>query len=365
MLHSITPVKLQAYLAAALGRRVEAVSIHRLSGPVDAGDEKTYGYGDPLRIDYTLDGQPRRAVLHTMKPNRFGHEHRADRAAILLWSHDAFNRLPRHVASLNVGAFDRRGDLVPLHDIDEVFLLTEYVEGTEYARDLHRLRDGAALTDLDLARADALCDYLLQIHQRRGTDPPLYTRRVRELIGHGECIMGLIDSYPRGHWFIAPALLESIERKAVAWRWRIKDRTHRLCQVHGDFHPWNILFGDGAGFHVLDRSRGEWGEPADDVTSITLNYVFESVQATGRVEGAFATLFDRFWQRYLAAGDRELLEVAPPFIAWRGLVMASPVWYPQLRDESRRKLFNMIEAVLDAPAFEPGRMNEYLDGVGI
>src|SRR5205823_1471069 len=102
-----------------------------------------------------------------------------------------------------------------------------------------------------------------------------------------------------------------------------------LRQVHGDFHPWNILFGTGAEFRVLDRSRGEWGDPADDVASITANYVFFSLQRSGRLEGALETLFSRFWDRYSdRSHDRELPEVVAPFLAFRGLVMASPVWYP-------------------------------------
>jgi hypothetical protein len=35
---------------------------------------------------------------------------------------------------------------------------------------------------------------LLTYRKRR--DPDLYRRRLRELIGYGECIMGLTDSYP-------------------------------------------------------------------------------------------------------------------------------------------------------------------------
>ncbi|MGH9651273.1 MAG: phosphotransferase family protein, partial [Terriglobales bacterium] len=201
--------------------------------------------------------------------------------------------------------------------------LTEYVKGESYSHDLERLRDAGELTELDLARADALCDYLVEIHKVCGSDSGLYTRRVRELVGHGECIMGLADSYPARHPWISPALLEEIEHRAVAWRWKLRGRAHRLRQVHGDFHPWNILFREGADFSVLDRSRGEWGEPADDVTCLTLNYVFFSLQRSGRLEGAFETLFRRFWDRYLErSGDHEMLEVAAPFIAFRGLVMA-------------------------------------------
>ena len=130
--------------------------------------------------------------------------------------------------------------------------------------------------------------------------------------------------------------LEDIEKRCVQWRWRINPRQERLCQVHGDFHPWNLMFREGADFSVLDRSRGEWGEAADDVTCLALNYFFFSLQRSGRLEGAFEKLWRRFWERYLErSGDAALLEVAAPFIAFRGLVMANPLWYPAL-DESLR-----------------------------
>ncbi|MEE8326357.1 MAG: phosphotransferase, partial [candidate division NC10 bacterium] len=166
----------------------------------------------------------------------------------------------------------------------------EYVEGQGYFQDLTRLRDDGELTDLDLARADALCDYLIEIHRVPGPDPVLYVRRIRELVGHGECIMGLTDSYPPRHGFITSDLLEGIEHRCVAWRWRIRRRTHRLKQVHGDFHPWNILFREGTDFGVLDRARGEWGDPAGDVACLTMNYLFFSLQRSERLEGPLETL---------------------------------------------------------------------------
>ncbi len=183
---------------------------------------------------------------------------------------------------------------------------------------------------------------------------------MRELVGHGECIMGLTDSYVSRHRFITPGLLESIEHRCVAWRWRLKGRTHRLRQVHGDFHPWNILFRAGTDFRVLDRARGEWGEPADDVVCLTMNYLFFSLQRSERLEGTLDILFRRFWERYLEkSGDRELLEVAAPFFAFRGLVMASPLWYPNLAEGVRQKLFTFIQGVLDAEVFDPERVNSY------
>jgi hypothetical protein len=359
--------QVRSYLEARFGQSARVLGLSILGQESGAHALKGYGYGTPVRVDYELDGQRRTAVLETVTPGPFGHEHMADRAQILLWSHGAFNRLPRHVRSLDVGGFDRSGALRSLGDVEEFFMLNEFAPGEGYNRDLERLRDGGRLGDGDLARADALCDYLAEIHRVRGPDRSLYVRRTRELVGHHECIMGILDAYSPARDGPTADMLKAIEHACIDWRWRLKKYAHRLSQVHGDFHPWNILFQNGATFVVLDRSRGEWGDPADDVTALTINYLFFSLQQSGSLDGSFATLFSRFWARYLnATGDRELLEVAGPFFAFRGLVVANPLWYPNLLPEVRTKLLTFVRTVLDEPRFDPSSVNEYCEcGAGV
>lgn len=352
---------LERYLSLLFEPGLEIVEMKALGVP--GNDEvKRYGYGTAVEVDYKIDGQLRRAVFQTVRPGPHGHETMPDRAGLLLSNHETFSRLPKHAHAFDVGVIDRSGALHSLGEAEEFFILTEHVPGVGYERDFFRMRDTGEATAGDFSRARDLCDYLVEIHAVRRDDPGLYLRRIRELVGHGECIMGLNDSYPDRHGFIDRTLLEDIEHRVVAWRWKLRDRTDRLRQVHGDFHPWNILFEDDGQFHVLDRSRGEWGEAADDVSCLTMNYLFFSIQREGRLVGGFKELFEEFWSRYLErTRDREMLEVVAPFFAFRGIVVASPVWYPDLDETVRRRIFAFIRNVLDEEAFDPTRVNEYCD----
>jgi hypothetical protein len=348
------------YLESLYKKQVRLISMTGHGAQEEGDDLKGFGYGSPLFLEYDVAGERKKAVLETMAPSTFGHDHYADRAQAILWEHRAFNNLPRHVRSLDSGAFLDSGEMISTGRTEEFFLLTEFVAGSGYFKDLERIRNQGTATVIDMDRVLALANYLVHIHAQKLDAPALYTRRIRDLLGHGECIMGLIDNYPKKIEGIDDKYLRRTEMSCMEWRWRIKDRSHRLCRVHGDFHPWNILFREATDFTVLDRSRGEWGEPADDIATMTINYLFFSLQRSNRLEGDFEKMFRFFWERYLAeAKDKEMLEVIAPFLAWRGLVIASPVWYPHLSPAVRKSLFNFIENVLAAERFDHEDVNRY------
>jgi hypothetical protein len=320
---------------------------------------KEFGYGKNILVKTIINGKSRSYIMATLKEDIFGHEHFYDRAKSLLFAYSAYNELPKHVKSIDLGVYTKRDKIKSIGDVKEFFLLREKVPGIEYAEDLERIKNQEELKEIDIKRAQTLADYLAEIHSKKakGEKKHLYTRKIRQLIGSGECIFGLTDSYPTDLSYAPQSTLKSIEKKCIKWRYKLKVRTERLSQVHGDFHPWNILFKEGSDFNLLDRSRGKWGEPADDVVALSINYLFFSLLKEEEIGGIFFKLFNIFWEEYLKrTKDEDILEVLSPFFVWRSLVLASPIWYPDLKLITRKKLFKFIENILETEKIEIKRI---------
>lgn len=342
-------------LEEALGAPIS--SVEPLGGE---GGEKGRGYGAPLLL--RLEGRPP-LVLHRSRRGGFGREDLADRAHALLLAYETFNDIPSHVRAVGVGAVLPGGALRPLAGVEDFYLLTAFEAGVPY----HELLADAASRDVpteeDVQRVDALAGLLAAIHAVEGTDPERYRRRIRELVGGNECIAGIVDSFdgfPLEPWGDR-GQLASIERRCLSWKRRLKNETHRLRRVHGDFHPWNILF-DGPRPVLLDRSRGPFGEPADDVSALCLNFLFFSLVERGGFKGAMRALWSRFFESYVeATGDGAIFRVLPPFLCFRALVVASPAWYPNLVPLVRRQLLSLADRVLDLEVFSPSEVDLLLE----
>jgi hypothetical protein len=323
------------------------------------GTGKGIGYGRPLRVIAREPGGWRHAIVfRTAAANEFGHDRRADRAEELILAHDLFGAVPDHVRALDVGAIAADGRLVSLRDAGEFYLVTEWAEGTLYADDLRRLAREGVASPLDVVRCEALARWLLRLHARKVDDPVAWRRAIRDLVGHGEGVLGIVDGYPADVPGAPPDRLRRIEERCLAWRWRLRDRPGRLARTHGDFHPFNVVFrpcgvGADASFALLDASRGGKGDPADDVVAMAVNYVFFALEHPAAWARGLGVLWRRFWEVTLAGGGPEVLETAPPYLAWRALVLACPKFYPHLSAPARDLLLGLAERGLEGPRFDP------------
>jgi len=130
-------------------------------------------------------------------------------------------------------------------------------------------------------------------------------------------------------------------------------------RIHGDFHPFNVLFDERSELSLLDASRGSAGDAADDVTAMAVNYLFFALDKPTSWATSFEPLWRRFWSEYVQQSrDAALCEVVAPFLAWRCLVLANPVWYPHLPASARAKLLNFVVRSLRTPRFDPDSADE-------
>lgn len=347
-------------LAAHLGRLFRGARVLdvRALGDDPAPDGETskeLGYALNVRVELALpDGSRRALVIHSPRADDFGHDRRADRLAAAVLALDTFSRVPHHVRAIDAGAIGPDGEPISLRGSGEPYLITEWRDGELYASDLRRIAAEGSAQPRDLARIDALVELLAELHGAPGSHPEAYVRALRDLVGSGEGVAGIADGYDRDVPGAPRARIEAIERACLRWRHRLHTRTDRLRRTHGDFHPFNLLFTDDASPIALDASRGGEGDPADDVAALAVNLLFFGLDHRERWGRGLGVLWHRFLERYVAAtGDDGVLDVLAPFFAWRGLVIASPRWYPRLSRDDRERILGFVERVLEAPRFDP------------
>ncbi|WP_027722399.1 phosphotransferase family protein [Maridesulfovibrio zosterae] len=356
----ITTRMIEQYLKVAFGSKTVLIDYGDI-GSLDKQGMKGFGYGKPLLVRFSVGKDELETVISIMKGDNYGHQFYWDRAAILMFQHETSARLSRHVKPMGIGYINNSGEMIPLNEPKEFFILNEKLEGYDYFHDLERIRKGKFLKQ-DQENAANMAKWLAEIHSVRKDDSHLYMRRVRDLIGSSECIMGLIDeAFNHPCEFFYRDQFINLEKRLIDWRWKLSNYTHRLCAVHGDFHPWNVLISDSGEFSVLDRSRGEWGEAAGDLSCMATNYILFGLYDGDNFSESFKTLYMTFFDKYLElTGDTNILKVLAPFFVFRGLVVASPVWYPDHPVEVRNKLLCFIENVLEDEVFDYANFERYM-----
>jgi hypothetical protein len=338
--------------------------------------------GSGFLIEMKTPAGIRSYVVKTLLSEGLGHDYPSDRAGVFLLDLDEYKNLPRHVKAIDVLAEMEDGSIKSIGGGREYYLLMERVTGRHYFNDLTEFSKKDSLDETDKKKIESMTSYLADIHSVKKDSKTLYWRKLRDTVGHGECLMGVFDTYPDGT--LSYEEMAEITKKSVEWIARLKPKYSRLCQIHGDFHPGNIWFtpkdseNRRAGepetprvpesphlpiidFILLDRSRGSWGDAADDITALTVNYIFFSIRHFGSVKSSYLEGLKMFFEKYASlTGDHELCSVVAPFFAFRGAVVANPVFYPDLTLDQRKLIFRFVNNVLDDDRFRLEKVNDYL-----
>jgi len=357
----ISKALMQKYLQAKESSKVSIIEYERLG----SGWHGT-GYKVKYQItNHKSQKKVKEVVIRTLMPADFSHDYKSDRAKVFILQHEMAQEIPGHVVSFDVSGYTKKGELTSLGDIEEFFQIVEVAQGETYSSDFQRIKTSGTITDADRKKALAVSDYLVKLHSKTlkadaHSTRSIRRRHTRDAVGHGEMMMGVIDTYPDDFTFISKEKLTDLICKTVKSRERTKDTPFIPCHVHGDFHPGNIIF-KGNKLTVLDASRQLWGDPADDVAAMAINYIWFAVMQSGGFSGPFAELFEIFWNNYFKkTNDMTIPVTAGVHFAFRGVVVAHPIFYKDQSDEVRRKMIKFVDNVLNEGPFDPHMIKEYL-----
>jgi len=323
-------------------------------------------HGTGYRIKYDVGGKTKDVILRTLKPVDFSHDYASDRAKVFILQHELSGAIPKHITSIDVGGYANAGggELFSLGKAKEFFQIVEVAEGEPYVKDFSRILKDGRIDENDRKKAKMLSDYLVDLHDKKFEGPKeasdsIRRRHSRDAIGHGEMMLGVIDTYPKNKW-ISDGQLTDLICQAARFREKVKDIPFIPRRMHGDFHPANVMF-KGLDFQVLDASREMYGDPADDVTTMALNYIWFAVMQRGKFDGSFSELFKVYWDNYFSrTKDKLVPRTAALYFAFRCVVVVHPVFYKDQNNNVRKKMIRFASNVLSDDHFKPSKINDYL-----
>lgn len=150
-----------------------------------------------------------------------------------------------------------------------------------------------------------------------------------------------IDPYYRATAQALPGWTEVLNTHAA-------DLRHRLCLVHGDFSPKNILVGPGTHCWVIDFEVAHLGNPVFDVAFLISHLVLKSVHNPSQAP-AFASTANQFLAAYTsrtsrpAISDKQLVGHVGCLLLAR-VAGKSPAEY--LNTDQRRTTLQLAEHLL-------------------
>lgn len=354
----INEEELKKYLKSKYKNKISEIKIKKLGSGV---------LGTGYSINFKLNDENKTLIIKSLFKENLGMDHYSDRASSLLEAHDNYNKMENHIKSEDVIAQNEDDSLISIGNAKEFYILMEEAKGENLFKDFENIKKSKLLNEKTKDKIKKISDFLVKLHKNKHESISLYRRKIRDIIGSGGSLIGLLDMHPENDFRkFEKEWTEIIKRSINFWK-KSRNLNHRLSEIHADFHPGNLWF-DGDKLIILDRSKGRFGEPADDIIAFGINPIMYALITNEKFEGPFKEIFDLFWNNYFKqTKDKEMRKIMAPYIAFRISVITNPLFYndkffgaAEKASLIRKKLINFALNVLKEDEFNPEKINLYM-----
>lgn len=215
----------------------------------------------------------------------------------------------------------------------EIFHIQEFEsEGTSYWSLLQEKKAKTKVDEQDIKELEAVADLIVKIHSIKYPDNDLerqktvYRDGIRATLTNSELTMMFLHEYEEENPFIPPSKQEEYVGLIINQLHKWKNRSDRLCALHGDFWGANLFFRPDKSTWIIDYSRIPWGDPGIDVGWWLSQYLW-FYHETGNEY--FKELGEAWLNIYeQKTGDKEIREAVAIVFGLMGVIFTTPKFYP-------------------------------------
>ena len=264
---------------------------------------------------------------------------------------------PLGVVLVNKKEGKKKAMILPeIRDDTEIYHIQEFASGGDsYYSMLQKRKEKLEVDATDHKEIDKIVSYLASLHAQKypSSDSSrlkeMYNDGIRSVLSNPELTLMLLHDFDEH----SPLLDRNAQKEYlglmydVIHRW--KNRSDRLCALHGDFWGTNFFLREDGSTWVADYSRIPWADPGIDVGWWLAQYLWFYHETRNPY---FKELGELFLQQYeRKTGDKEIRSAVALAFGFLGLVYIFPKFYPQLDIELGKRFIAHVMNILDKGRF--------------
>ncbi len=242
-------------------------------------------------------------------------------------------------------------------DETEIYHIQEYEpEGTNHYTALQQRKEKRCIDEKDREEIRKIIDYIASIHAIKypvaddGRKQEAYKDGIRSVLNSPELTLMILHDFDANN----PVLDLSAQKEylglmyEVMHRW--KNRSDRLCALHGDFWGANFFFRNDGSHWVIDYSRIPWGDPVIDVGWWLSQYLWFYFETGNEYFKELGELFLKEYEQ--KTNDHEIRKAVTIVLGLMGLINIFPRFYPNLDANLGKQYVAHIINILKAGEFK-------------
>jgi len=274
-------------------------------------------------------------------------DYNSDKVGYFLLQHTCASNHINHCKSYGISFKDFKGEIFNLDTIKDTYQVIDYVSGKEFFETITNLEEKF---DLVTPYLDKIIDYLVQLHSikpdfNKQKTNNLYNRHLKDVIG-SEVFLDVLDAWSENDDLVTLKIKEKVNSKLFILREQYKNNYKRCSRIHADLHFGNIFFNMKKELTVLDSARNPWGEPADDLICLLINFDYISIKKHKEITSYYENIKQYILKRYLEkTKDSDIKNYFDLFYILRLFILLNPNFFNN-NNKVRKILFEKLIVLL-------------------